>query len=138
MTYLITQIILCLLLAALFGFLIGWALRSLLCQKKISELEAAWQERLAADSAVEKRDDLTKIEGIGPKIETLLYDNRIFTFADLAQAQVDTLKRILRAAGERFQMHDPSSWPDQATLADEGRWEELKELQDILQGGRER
>jgi hypothetical protein len=138
MTYLITQIILCLLLAALFGFLIGWALRSLLCQKKISELEAAWQERLAAASAVEKRDDLTKIEGIGPKIETLLYDNRIFTFADLAQAQVDTLKRILRAAGERFQMHDPSSWPDQATLADEGRWEELKELQDILQGGRER
>ena len=42
-----------------------------------------------------------------------------------------------RAAGERFQMHDPTSWPDQAKLAAEGRWDELKELQDILQGGRE-
>jgi predicted flap endonuclease-1-like 5' DNA nuclease len=137
MTYLITQIVVCLLLAALLGFLIGWALRSLLCQKKIAELEAAWSERLAAASAVERRDDLTKIEGIGPKIETLLYDSRIFTFSDLAAAEVDTLKRILRAAGERFKMHDPKSWPDQATLAAEGRWDELKELQDILQGGRE-
>lgn len=137
MTYLITQIVLCLLLAALFGFLIGWALRSLQCQKKIAGLEAAWQERLAAASAPERRDDLTKIEGIGPKIETLLYDDRIFTFADLAAAPIDRLKRILRAGGERFQMHDPTSWPDQAKLAAEGRWDELKELQDILQGGRE-
>jgi hypothetical protein len=39
MTYLITQIVLCLLLAALFGFIIGWALRSMACQKKIAELE---------------------------------------------------------------------------------------------------
>ena len=29
----------CLLLAALFGFIIGWALRSMACQKKIAELE---------------------------------------------------------------------------------------------------
>jgi predicted flap endonuclease-1-like 5' DNA nuclease len=137
MTYLITQIIVCLLLAALLGFLIGWALRSLLCEKKVAELEAAWTERLAAASAAERRDDLTKIEGIGPKIETLLYDNRIFTFADLEAASLATLKGILRAAGERFQMHDPTSWPDQAKLAAEGRWDELKELQDILQGGRE-
>jgi hypothetical protein len=137
MTYLITQIIICLLLAALLGFLIGWALRSLLCRKNIAELEADWSERLAAASAAERRDDLKKIEGIGPKIQTLLYDSRIFTFADLAQAPVGTLKQILHAAGERFQMHDPSSWPDQAKLAAEGRWAELEELQDILQGGRE-
>lgn len=137
MSYLVTQIVVCLLLAALLGFLIGWALRSILCQKKTAELEAAWSERLAAASASDRRDDLKKIEGIGPKIQTLLYDNRIFTFADLAEARVDTLKHILHAAGERFQMHDPTSWPDQAKLAAEGRWDELQELQDILQGGRE-
>jgi hypothetical protein len=137
MTYLITQIIVCLLLAALFGFIIGWALRSLLCGKKIAEIDAIWTERLAAASAVEPRDDLSRIEGIGPKIQTLLYDDRIFTFADLASAPVDRLKRVLRSGGERFKMHDPTSWPDQAKLAAEGRWDELEELQDILQGGRE-
>ena len=137
MTYLVTQIIVCLLLAALLGFLIGWALRSLLCQKKIAELEASWAERLRSAGAPEQRDDLTRIEGIGPKIETLLYDDRIFTFTDLAAASVDRLRRILRSGGDRFKMHDPTSWPDQAKLAAEGRWAELQEFQDVLQGGRE-
>ena len=67
MTYLITQIVLCLLLAALIGFVIGWALRSMACQKKIAELEAAWADRLAAASAggaPVKRDDLKRIEAV--------------------------------------------------------------------------
>ena len=140
MTYLITQMVLCLLLAALFGFIIGWALRSMACQKKIAELEAAWADRLAAASAggapVEK-DDLKRIEGIGPRIEKMLNDDQIFTWAELADAQVERLKGLLRRGGDRYRMHDPKSWPDQAKLAAEGRWEELKELQDILQGGRE-
>lgn len=140
MTYLITQMVLCLLLAALFGFIIGWALRSMACQKKIAELEAAWADRLAAASAggapVEK-DDLKRIEGIGPRIEKMLNDDQIFTWAELADAPVERLKGLLRRGGDRYRMHDPKSWPDQAKLAAEGRWEELKELQDILQGGRE-
>ena len=140
MTYLITQIVLCLLLAALFGFIIGWALRSISCQKKIAELEAAWADRLAAVSAggaPVQRDDLKRIEGIGPKIEKMLNDDQIFTWADLAAAPVDRLKGILRRGGDRYKMHDPTSWPDQAKLAAQGRWKELEELQDILQGGRE-
>ena len=140
MTYLITQMVLCLLLAALFGFIIGWALRSMACQKKIAELEAAWADRLAAASAggapVEK-DDLKRIEGIGPRIEKMLNDDQIFTWAELAGAPVEQLKGLLRRGGDRYRMHDPKSWPDQAKLAAEGRWEELKELQDILLGGRE-
>jgi predicted flap endonuclease-1-like 5' DNA nuclease len=140
MTYLITQMVLCLLLAALFGFIIGWALRSMACQKKIAELEAAWADRLAAASAggapVEK-DDLKRIEGIGPRIEKMLNDDQIFTWAELAGAPVERLKGLLRRGGDRYRMHDPKSWPDQAKLAAEGRWEELKEFQDVLQGGRE-
>ena len=139
MTYLITQIVFCLLLAALIGFVIGWALRSIACGKKIAELEAAWADRLAAASAggapVEK-DDLKRIEGIGPRIEKMLNDDQIFTWAELAAAPKDRLKGLLRRAGDRYRMHDPTSWPDQATLAAEGRWKELEELQDILQGGR--
>jgi predicted flap endonuclease-1-like 5' DNA nuclease len=140
MTYLIMQIILCLLLAALFGFLIGWALRSMACQKKIEELEAAWADRLAAAPArgvPAAKDDLKKIEGIGPRIEKMLNDDQIFTWAELAEAPVSRLKDLLRRGGDRYRMHDPTSWPDQAKLAAEGRWEELKELQDILDGGRE-
>jgi predicted flap endonuclease-1-like 5' DNA nuclease len=139
MNYLITQIVFCLLLAALFGFIIGWALRSIACQKKIAELEAAWADRLAASAggAPVQRDDLKRIEGIGPKIEKMLNDELIYTWAELAAAPVDRLKSILRKGGERYKMHDPTSWPDQAKLAAQGRWKELEELQDILQGGRE-
>jgi predicted flap endonuclease-1-like 5' DNA nuclease len=140
MTYLITQIFLCLLLAALVGFIIGWALRSMTCQKKIAELEAVWADRLAAASAggaPVQRDDLKRIEGIGPKIEKMLNDELIYTWAELAAAPVDRLKSILRKGGDRYKMHDPTSWPDQAKLAAQGRWKELEELQDILQGGRE-
>ena len=48
-----------------------------------------------------------------------------------------TLKQILDAAGDRFQMHEPKTWPEQAKLAADGRWEELDKLQDLLRGGRE-
>ena len=140
MTYLITQIVLCLLLAAVVGFIIGWALRSMACQKKVAEIEAAWAERLATASAGKapaQRDDLKRIEGIGPKIEKMLNDDLIYTWAELAAAPVDRLKAILRRGGDRYRMHEPTSWPDQAKLAAQGRWEELEELQDILQGGRE-
>jgi predicted flap endonuclease-1-like 5' DNA nuclease len=140
MTYLMTQIVVCLLLAALFGFIIGWAMRAMACQKKIAELEAQWADRLviaSAGAAPSEKDDLKRIEGIGPKIEAMLNDDLIFTWADLAAAPVDRLRGILRKGGNRYKMHDPKSWPDQAKLAAEGRWDELQELQDVLQGGRE-
>lgn len=140
MAYLITQIVFCLLLAALVGFLIGWALRSLACQKKIAELEAAWADRLTAASsggAPVQRDDLKRIEGVGPKIEKMLNDDLIYTWAELAAAPMDRLKGILRKGGDRYKMHDPTSWPDQAKLAAQGRWKELEEFQETLLGGRE-
>ena len=43
---------------------------------------------------------------------------------------------ILDAAGPSFQIHDPGTWPAQARLADQGKWEELKQLQDELKGGK--
>lgn len=84
-----------------------------------------------------KLDDLKIIEGIGPKIETLLKDGGINTWAELAEAPVDRLKEILDAAGPRYQIHDPSTWPAQSKFAAEGKWDELKEYQDMLLGGRD-
>jgi large subunit ribosomal protein L27 len=84
-----------------------------------------------------KLDDLKIVEGIGPKIETLLKEGGITTWAELAAAPVERLKEILDAAGPRYQIHDPSTWPAQSKFAAEGQWDELKEYQDMLTGGRD-
>lgn len=84
-----------------------------------------------------KLDDLKIIEGVGPKIETLLKEGGINTWAELATTEVDRLKEILDAAGPRYQIHNPSTWPAQAKFAAEGRFDELKEYQEMLIGGRD-
>lgn len=81
-------------------------------------------------------DDLKKIEGIGPKIAEVFAAAGIDTFAKLADADVANLKTILEEAGSQFASHDPTTWPQQAKLAAEGKFDELKALQDELQGGR--
>ena len=86
--------------------------------------------------APKKPDDLKKIEGIGPKIAQLLIDAGIPTFAKLATASQTRLKKILADAGNRYKMHNPATWPEQAKLAKAGKWDELKKLQDRLDGGR--
>ncbi|MEI7586177.1 hypothetical protein [Runella sp.] len=81
-------------------------------------------------------DDLKIVEGIGPKIEKLLNDEGILTFAQLAATAPERIKEILVAAGTRFQMHDPTTWPEQSALARDGKLEELKAWQDELNKGR--
>lgn len=81
-------------------------------------------------------DDITKIEGIGAKIAELLAAENITTFAVLAKTTAKKLKTILDAAGSKFQIHNPASWPKQAKLAATGKWEELAKLQDELKGGK--
>jgi large subunit ribosomal protein L21 len=80
-------------------------------------------------------DDLVKIEGIGPKINGLLVDAGISTFAQLAATPVDKLQAILKAAGSRYATHNPTTWPEQAKLAAEGKWDEFKKLTDELVAG---
>jgi predicted flap endonuclease-1-like 5' DNA nuclease len=83
-----------------------------------------------------KKDDLKIVEGIGPKIEELCHNAGIYTFAELADTPVHRIKEILEAAGPRFQMHDPSTWAEQAALARDGKWDELKKWQNDLNKGR--
>ena len=81
-------------------------------------------------------NDLKVVEGIGPKIAELLNDAKIITWNDLAEAKVEDLQEILDAAGSRFKLADPGTWPKQAELAASGQWEELEKYQDFLQGGK--
>jgi predicted flap endonuclease-1-like 5' DNA nuclease len=81
-------------------------------------------------------DDLTKIEGIGKKIAELLKAENISTFAELSKATPKKLRAILDAAGNKFSMHEPATWPKQAKLAAAEKWEDLKKLQSDLKGGK--
>ena len=81
-------------------------------------------------------DDLTKIEGIGPAIAKALNAAGINTFADLAGKSADDVKAILDAAEGNFNMHDPGTWPQQAQMAADGKWDELKKWQDELDVGK--
>jgi predicted flap endonuclease-1-like 5' DNA nuclease len=102
--------------------------------QQMGDVSAAPVPLAAATS--EKRDNLKKIEGIGPKIEQLLNQEGIVSFRQLSQADPETLSSILKAAGPRFQMHDPGTWPQQAALAAEAKWDELSALQSELDKGR--
>ena len=97
-----------------------------------AETKAAAPKKAAAS----KGDKLTTVEGIGPKIETLLNEEGISSFADLADAKIETLAAVLEKAGPRFKMHKPDTWPQQAALARDGKMDELKALQDELNGGK--
>ena len=85
-------------------------------------------------AVVTEPDDLKVIEGIGPKIAGLLNKSGIVTFTQLASTKVIILESILKEANLRIS--NPSTWPDQAALAAEDKWDELQKLQDELLGGR--
>ncbi|MBN9283907.1 MULTISPECIES: hypothetical protein [unclassified Flavobacterium] len=82
-------------------------------------------------------NDLKIIEGIGPKIEELFNTSGIFSWKALSEISVDRCNEILHKAGERFVIHNPATWPRQARMAYEGKWQELKDWQEQLDGGKE-
>ena len=78
-------------------------------------------------------DDLQEVIGIGPKIAKLLMNRGITTWKSLSETAPNYLEAILHEdGGERFRIHNPASWPHQARLLHEGRWDEFRELRDKL------
>jgi len=96
--------------------------------------ERAAEMPMASASAPVKPDDLTIIEGIGPKINTILQAAGVNTFYQLAALEPQHIMEILTAAGIR--LADAKSWPEQARLAAHGEMDRLKAYQDTLKGGR--
>lgn len=121
-----------LLYLVLFFFLliviVGW----LVSRRNASRPEVMGEAQV--HSQTDRPDDLRRIEGIGPKVEKLLNDEGIRSFEALSRANAAELQEKLDRAG--LQMMDPEGWIEQAKLAARGEWEELKKLQDELQGGR--
>lgn len=101
-----------------------------------TKVAATPEAKAPAKKVSTKGDDLTKIEGVGPKVKEVLTEAGLGTFADVAKTEATKIGEILIAANSRYKMFDPTSWPEQAQLAADGKWDELKTLQDALDGGK--
>jgi len=97
--------------------------------------DAAERETAKARYGSAEPEDLTKIEGIGPKIAEVLTTAGFANYAALAGADVEALKAILTE--NSLGSHQPDTWPKQAEMAAAGQWDELKVWQDELDGGKE-
>ena len=91
----------------------------------------------ASSTTTTAKDDLKAIEGIGPKIEEILNNAGITTYAQLGATEASKIKEYLEAAGNRYKSHNPTTWPKQSQMAADGKWDELKVWQDELDGGKE-
>jgi large subunit ribosomal protein L21 len=93
------------------------------------------EETVAEDApkAEAKADNLTKIEGIGPKIAETLAAAGVASYADLAAKTAEEIAEIIKDVRGK---HVPDTWPKQAAMAAEGKWDELKAWQDELDGGK--
>lgn len=108
--------------------------------KKASSEDAPVAEAKSAvvvEEVVEETsaDDLEIVEGIGPKIAEALSEAGITTFAQLADMTPEAIQEIVSAAG--IGSKSPATWPQQAALARDGKFDELKAWQDELNGGQE-
>lgn len=104
-------------------------------KEKVEAAPAEEKPKKKAAPKAKKADDLTKVEGIGPKAAEALVAAGIATYADLAKAKPDAVKTILTDASPRLAHLEPASWPKQAKMAADGKWDELKEWQDNTKGG---
>ncbi len=88
-----------------------------------------------AETTAASTDDLEIVEGIGPKIAEALAEAGVTTFAQLADMTPEAIQEIVSAAG--IGSKSPATWPQQAALARDGKFDELKTWQDELNAGQE-
>jgi hypothetical protein len=115
--------------AFILGLILGWLLKQLFGGKTNETVVTP----LAPVDTI--KDDLTKIEGIGPKIQGLLNNDGIWSYNQLSLASISRIKKILDDAGPSYTMHNPRTWAAQSRLAEENLLDELKVWQDHLKGG---
>ena len=108
--------------------------------KKEAKVEApkAETKKAAPKKSAAKADDLKKIEGAGPKAAEALVAAGVDTFEKVAAMKPEAISTILTEASPRLAHLVTDTWPKQAKLAADGKWDELKELQEKLDGGIEK
>ena len=114
--------------------IVGWMTRRKNEEEAPAEVHAPAHDDAHAEEVAAAPDNLTKLEGIGPKVSGVLAAAGYTTFAGLAAADVDAVREVLKEAG--LHMMDPAGWIEQAELAAKGDMDALAKLQDELKGGR--
>ena len=104
--------------------------------KRATTAKTTTTKRRTVSRKTTAANDLTIIEGIGPKIAELLKKDGIKTYKQLAKADIKKVKSILAKAGKRYNAHDPSTWGQQAELAAAGKWEVLEVWKKRMKGGK--
>ena len=92
-------------------------------------------KKVASKALDTVKDDLTKVEGIGPKIQGLLNKDGIWSWKQLSESSESRIQKILDAAGPAYTIHKPKTWAEQALMAHKGEWEKLAKWQNELKGG---
>jgi len=77
------------------------------------EVAKAEAPKAQAKNADEK-DDLKKLDGVGPKLEEVFNAAGIATFENFAATKIEKLNEILEEAGSRYSGKDPAPWVEQA------------------------
>lgn len=103
-------------------------------QRQIEQLRKSRLVTIDPDS-LPGSDRLTEILGITTPVERILLMTGIRTFAQLARQTPATIQRILTDNGPLMHPYDPATWPDQARLAHEGQWGELRAWQGRMRRG---
>ena len=112
---------------------VGWLVSRNRSSQPVVQHEAPRKPEMNAVQTT-SADDLTMLEGIGPKVARVLNGIGIISFADLASAEAARVQETLNSA--KLQYMSPEGWIEQAKLAAAGDMEGLKKLQDELKGGR--
>ena len=113
-------------------------------EARVTELQELTQQRAQEITALKAKelamqDDFSHLDGVGPKISATLRSAGVKTFAKLAAKEVDDIREILMAENPSLlRLSDPTTWPEQAGMAAEGRWETLKAHQEDLKERRRR
>ena len=106
-------------------------------EEEAEEEETATEVEVPEESeAAPTPDKLTRIEGIGPKISSVLQAAGITTFAQLADTTPEQIEQILEDADPRLRrLAKPATWREQAALAASDEWEALTALQKEFKRG---
>jgi len=94
-------------------------------EEAVAEVETAVPAVEAAEIAA--GDDLSILDGVGPKYAAALKAGGVTTFSDLSQLTAEDIEGKLTAANEPLIAgHSAATWPRQATLASRGDWSALR------------
>lgn len=91
----------------------------------VEEVPAEPEQAEADDDG---EDDLTKLNGIGPKLAEAMKAAGIKRYTQLTEMSTDHLSEALASSGIRYSKAAAETWAEQAKLAAAGDWQGLKDF----------